>query len=966
MADIFISYSRKDIAFARLIHQSLEDSGLDTWIDWERIPVGENWWSEIEQAIETANLFMFIISKHSVGSGVCKDEIAIALKNNKKVIPIVIDQIAQEALDEFIPDLKKIQWIIFQHGDSFELEDLNEGVSDSSANGRIAKARRPQFDEAVQKLNLVIRTDWEWVKFHTQLQNEAHEWEKNEKHPSYQLRGEALEKAEQAILTASNKEPFATSLQVEFVTTSRQDENREHEAKLRTEQKASKRLRWIIGIITASLAVAVFLGFNWFSQSNRATKAEEEAIAQRDLAIQREKIALSRQLAAQSMNLPFDTGALLSLEATRINDSLEAKSAFLTNLEKQPYAGQFFRGFSAPIVATAFSEDGKKAAIVDDDLNIKIIDVASKAVVREGSFKYVSDYPRSLVFSKDLKYLYFLDDSRTVIRITIQTEQVIFYDLSEADGYVNNLSVSPDNAQFAFSANRHGIETFLIYDVLNKKLIVELPLGITKTECIKFSPKGDLVAICGGDEVWLWDVALNKMKEQSFKMSEMFSIYDVEFDHDQELLAVAGCGSSVYLFDLKSNTTYWEILDSGCVYRITLSSISSKIAFGGSDQNIGVWNYFQKEQVGNYFTGQSGDITSLSFGHYDDYLLSGSDDLTAILWDMESNKQQIGTEIDDFGYHLTYNEDHTKFATSNYSDTITIWDAKTQLPQGELNLDELVGLSRFIISPDDKYLVASDNLDNLVIWDLETSKPVFLSDLGGYNQDIADFLFTPNGQTLIVGISNFGIYTIDMYYDFKLTSFAAFEDGQAKLAISPDGNTLAAISDIFDVYLYDIKTNTLRQTIKLDEIPTRLEFNRDGSILTIGNTSGGIQFWSLDKKEMIGIPLLAFTNSVEALEYSPDGKILAALSNSGSLNIWDVATHGQIGLTLDTHGASDLFFLEGGKKLVTSGVYNYEWNLDIESLQAIVCKRISRNLSAAEWDLYLPGEPYHATCGDHY
>jgi len=38
MADVFISYSRKDIAFARLLHKALADNGLDTWIDWQDIP----------------------------------------------------------------------------------------------------------------------------------------------------------------------------------------------------------------------------------------------------------------------------------------------------------------------------------------------------------------------------------------------------------------------------------------------------------------------------------------------------------------------------------------------------------------------------------------------------------------------------------------------------------------------------------------------------------------------------------------------------------------------------------------------------------------------------------------------------------------------------------------------------------------------------------------------------------------
>ncbi len=33
MADVFISYSRKDIAFARILHNALQKDNLETWID---------------------------------------------------------------------------------------------------------------------------------------------------------------------------------------------------------------------------------------------------------------------------------------------------------------------------------------------------------------------------------------------------------------------------------------------------------------------------------------------------------------------------------------------------------------------------------------------------------------------------------------------------------------------------------------------------------------------------------------------------------------------------------------------------------------------------------------------------------------------------------------------------------------------------------------------------------------------
>lgn len=35
MTDVFISYSRKDIAFARLLHQALIVNELEAWIDWQ-------------------------------------------------------------------------------------------------------------------------------------------------------------------------------------------------------------------------------------------------------------------------------------------------------------------------------------------------------------------------------------------------------------------------------------------------------------------------------------------------------------------------------------------------------------------------------------------------------------------------------------------------------------------------------------------------------------------------------------------------------------------------------------------------------------------------------------------------------------------------------------------------------------------------------------------------------------------
>lgn len=188
MTDVFISYSRKDIAFAHLIFDSLKQSQIDTWIDWERIPIGVRWWQEICDAIEKANVFIFIISKTSIGSKVCKDEINHALKNKKRIIPILVDDIKPEAIKEFVIDLPQINWIIFLRDNLFHLEENLASNSRNEEDRQVAIPKLPQFEAAFEKLSKAIYTNWDWLKFHTKLQLEALRWEENHKISPYLLK----------------------------------------------------------------------------------------------------------------------------------------------------------------------------------------------------------------------------------------------------------------------------------------------------------------------------------------------------------------------------------------------------------------------------------------------------------------------------------------------------------------------------------------------------------------------------------------------------------------------------------------------------------------------------------------------------------------------------------------------------------------------------------------------------------
>ena len=193
MSDIFISYSRKDIAYARLLHKALKQNDLETWVDWQDIPPSTEWLKEVFTAIEEANTFIFIISASSVISDICQKEIDHARQNNKRIIPIVIDDVEPAKVH---PALSTINWIFSRTKD--------------------------ELQPSIEKLIEAIQTDYGWVKAHTRLQIRALEWEQADKDKSFLLQGTDLAQAENWLVESVDKEQEPTMQQTRYIQASRQ------------------------------------------------------------------------------------------------------------------------------------------------------------------------------------------------------------------------------------------------------------------------------------------------------------------------------------------------------------------------------------------------------------------------------------------------------------------------------------------------------------------------------------------------------------------------------------------------------------------------------------------------------------------------------------------------------------------------------------------------------------------------
>ena len=193
----FISYGRADSKdFALKLQSSLNKHGFKVWFDFNDIPLGVDFQNQIDDGIEKADNFLFIISPHSINSPYCRKEIELAIKCNKRIIPLLhVDEINRETwlsrnlngTDEnweaykaqgkhtcFVnmhPTIGKINWVYFQ-------EDKND------------------FDKSLADLVNLLGLHGDYVQQHTRFLNKALEWERNQKQTSYLLVGEEKQLAQ--------------------------------------------------------------------------------------------------------------------------------------------------------------------------------------------------------------------------------------------------------------------------------------------------------------------------------------------------------------------------------------------------------------------------------------------------------------------------------------------------------------------------------------------------------------------------------------------------------------------------------------------------------------------------------------------------------------------------------------------------------------------------------------------------
>jgi class 3 adenylate cyclase/DNA-binding SARP family transcriptional activator/WD40 repeat protein len=830
-----------------------------------------------------------------------------------------------------------------------------------------------------------LEEDREGRRLHRQLTESAVAWEAEGRDPSALYRGVRLAAASD---WASAHDEDANALEREFLDRSLAVQDRE----LRTTRRSARRLRSLAGALAVVLVVALVAGGLALLQRSNALHQATTAEASR----------LASQAQVQADKNP-ELSLLLAVEARRQQPSVATDGALEAALARTtPGLDRIVHLSSSAIhqVYPAISNDGRLIVAPGVDGVVRLMATGSDRVVRtlQGNLgtRFVlldlsSDGTRVVGGGSNGTVIVW--NLRTGAReATIQVGGGIAYgefgggpgrivtasgdgsvsvwDLNDPTqprrvgdpirvppftGGVPQMVPSPDGSRVAVGEFTNGGGQAFVFDLGSHAMVRQLP-GLAAG----FSSDGSSLATDLGDRIVIWDLATGQPRGAPLTgFSNAFPA--VAFNTNDSLVATGDLNqNNVRVFDLANGRQIGATIAQAFPLRF--------LADG-------------RLVVGSYASGKS-EIRLYRVG------APSIPPIATALGTQASLPSTPSVSVNPITYTMAKFAIHgTEVITQRGPGTpLLAWQTSTGRPLGPVLGGAVRAQFGFYPSPDGVFLAVSQASGRLEIWDLATGQRRAVLSAGNYSSSVCwmpsgrEFITTnPGGKVAFWMVSESGHVTPRAHITVEGIAPGTYTDA----IVSPDGRTVALIPyyGASTIPLLDANSGRRLRALPVDGGEYTAVFSPDSKTLAVFMQPLDQLFGQLVLRDVAtGTPRatvsLPYIPSAHGLAFAHGGAWLVTtesnvpLGNSTAstrMDLWDAATLQPIGDTLIV--PPDGAYLSpnrGGDRLGTGSDADnglpLVWNMDPARWEATACRIAGRNLSRAEWNEYLAGQPYRRTC----
>ena len=259
---------------------------------------------------------------------------------------------------------------------------------------------------------------------------------------------------------------------------------------------------------------------------------------------------------------------------------------------------------------------------------------------------------------------------------------------------------------------------------------------------------------------------------------------------------------------------------SGSIYALCLSQDGQILVSGGRDKTLKVWNLYAASNqnlisptsrvIGDgllhTLTGHSESINCLAMSPDGQMLVSGSEDNTIKLWDLQAGELLSTLEGHEAGVKsVAMSPDGQMLASGGADRTIKLW----RLSEINAPTHTLTGHSDWVkclaITPDGQMLASGSQDKTIKLWQLDTGE--LKNTLIGHWGEVNCIAIAPDGQTLTSCSWDETIQLWQLGTGKQLHSLSGHQGAVAAVAISPDGHPLVSSSWDHTIRVWGLKNS---------------------------------------------------------------------------------------------------------------------------------------------------------------